>query len=164
MNFERGQDIKKVLDLGIARKLPAWMKDSGYNYHDHYDIWNWAIKESKNIIFPYLVEKNGTKWHGNVIHFGMETNNDLLWQSISERCLPAVQAILKIPDLFAKEVLNLKVGTSVLPECYYRGDTKCFYRATNFGAYVSLAANGAKGKFELQDTLMTYYRKYNDEL
>ncbi len=164
MNFERGQDIKNILNLGIIKNLPEWMEDSVFDHELYYDVWRWAMEKNKDIIFPYLVDKNGTKWYEEEIHFGMNDNNGLLWESVYGNYLPAVKAVLKVPHLFDPEVFNLKIGTSLLSESFMRGDKKIYYGATNFGAYVQLAMTKAKGNFEIQDALMTYYKKYKDEV
>jgi hypothetical protein len=162
LGFERGRDIKTALDMGISKKLPIWMEDSEYNYKDYFHVWKWALEEKKDIIFPYIVEKRGSKWYnGEKIKVGMEDNNTLLWESVSENYLPAVEACLKVEGLFADEVFTLDLGTHELKETFKRGSQKVHYRATNFGAFVELAMKQAKGNFELQDSLMSYYRKYS---
>lgn len=161
MNFERNRDPKQVLNVGIAQKLPIWMKDSGYSHEDYYDVWRWAMEEGKDFIFPYIVERRGKKWNTETIRIGMEDNNSLLWESVSTNCLAAVKAILEVPDLFSEEVLTMEYGTSRLKETYMRGDTKTHFRGTNFAQYLSLAMTQAKGDFRLQDALKNYYE---DEL
>jgi hypothetical protein len=166
-HFERNRDVKMALDLGIAEKLPEWMEDSHWGYDDYFDVWRWAIEEKKDFIFPYIVERRGQKWiNGEVITVGMEDNNSLLWESVSSNYLPAVQAILEIPDLFCDETFNMKVGASPINEYFYRGETKTSYRATNFGAFVQVAMTNGKGHWELKDALTDYYKKHkkNDDI
>ena len=144
--------------MGIAQKLPIWMEDSGYNYEDYFHVWKWAIEEKKDIIFPYIIEKRGSKWYnGEKIKVGMEDNNSLLWEAVSENSLSAVKACLTVEKLFSKEVFTLNEGTSILKETFKRGDQKVHYRATNFGAFVQLAS---KKNLKMSKALMEYYKKY----
>ena len=162
--FKRGRDIKTALDLGIIQKLPGWMKDSGYNYEDYWEVWNWALEEGKNIIFPYIIEKRGTKWlDGEEIIVGMEDNNSLLWEAVSKNNLAAVKACLEVEGLFVEEVFTLSLQAGTLKETFKRGDQRVHYRATSFGAFVQLAMKQANGDFRLQDALMNYYRKYSKD-
>jgi hypothetical protein len=162
MRFERGRDIKEVLNIGIMEQLPEWMKDSGLDYTNYYEVWIWAIREEKSFIFPLVVQMRGKKWFEETIVIGMADNNALLWESVSQNCFPAVEAIMKIEGLFSKEVLNMQYGTSALNETFMRGDSKRNYRATNLGQFVNLAMLNAKGDFELQDVLTNYYKKYKE--
>jgi len=161
MTFERGRNIKTALEMGIAKKLPIWMEDSGYNYEDYWEVWHWALEKKKDIIFPYIIERRETKWiNGEKIIVGMGDNNALLWEAVSENYLPAVKACLEVEGLFADEVFTLSLQAGILKETFKRGDQRVHYRATSFGAFVQLAMTQAKGNFELQDALMSYYRKY----
>lgn len=38
MDFERTNSVKETLDLGVIRKLPKLMEDSGYDYHDPFHV------------------------------------------------------------------------------------------------------------------------------
>ena len=164
MNFERGRDLRVTMGLGIAEQLPDMMKDSPYDIEDYYDVWNWGINEDQHFIFAYIVGMKGKKWfNGDIVEIGMVDNNGLLWISVSEMCLPAIQALLKIPDLFCKEVLNMKYGTSPLEEKFMRGNRKIPFRGTNFGAFYHLAMVQAHGNFEIQDALHDYYKKYKND-
>lgn len=163
MKFERGRDIKEALNVGIVKQLPDWMKDSGFDYTDHYDVWKWAIQEEKNFIFALIVKMRGKKWFEETIVIGMADNNSLLWESVSSNWLPAVEAILKVKGLFSDEVLTMKYGTSALNETFMRGDSKRHFRATNLGQFVHLAMIQAHGDFELQDALTNYYKKYKKD-
>lgn len=157
-NFERNRDVKDVLDLGIRKNLPVWMKDSFYDYDDYFDVWKWAIEEEKDIMFPYIVEKKGKKWWGkDTIIIGMEDNNSLLWESVSSMCYPAVRSILKIPNLFSEEVLTMELGAIPLNETFMRRDTRINYRATNLGAFAQLAMTNGKGDWRILDALKKYY-------
>jgi len=163
-SFERNRDVKQTLNLGISRKLPIWMEDSGYNYEDYFHVWQWALAEKKDIIFPYIVEKRGTKWYnGEKVKVGMEDNNTLLWEAVSSNYLPAVKACLEVEGLFSDEVFTLKLEAAILKETFQRGDQRVHYRATSFGSFVQVAMTQAKGHFELQDALMNYYRKYSKD-
>jgi len=163
-SFERNRDVKTALNLGIAKKLPLWMEDSGYNYQDYFHVWKWALTEKKDIIFPYIVERRGTKWYnGEKIKVGMADNNTLLWEAVSENYLPAVKACLEVEGLFAEEAFTLKLGSAILKETFMRGYQEIPYRSTSFGAFVQLAMTQAHGNFELQDALMNYYRKYSKD-
>lgn len=42
MNFTRGVDPKISLSLGIFEKLPKMMENSGYDYEDFLEVWEWA--------------------------------------------------------------------------------------------------------------------------
>ena len=157
--FEKNKDTKTALGIGIVKKLPEWMEDSGWDYKDYYDVWRWAMAEDKDFIFPYIVSLRGKKWHGETITIGMDDNNSLLWESVAGNSLPAVNAILEIPGLFSKEVLKMEYGTSPLEETFMRGDSKRHFRATNLGQYLALAMTQANGDFKLQDALKEYYEK-----
>ena len=163
MTFERGRDVKTALDMGIAKKLPGWMEDSGYNYNDYFHVWKWAIEEKKDILFPYIIEKRGSKWYGQKIIVGMGDNNTLLWESVSENYLPAVKVCLEVEGLFAEEVFTLSLQAGILKETFKRGNQRVHYRGTSFGAFLELAMKQAKENFELQDALMDYYRKYSKD-
>lgn len=165
MKFERNRDVKDALEIGIAKKLPVWMKNTVWDYKNYYDVWNWATEYSKDFMFPYIVDRRGKKWYsGETIIINMEDNNSLLWSSVSSMCLPAVEAILDIPEkIFEDETLTMDVGTSQLKGFYYRGTAKSFYRGTNFGAYVQLAMTLGKGDFRVKDALTTYYKKYTKD-
>ena len=162
-SFERNRDVKVALEMGIAEKLPEWMKDTIWKVEDYYDVWRWAIEEKKDFIFPYIVSLRDTKWYGETIILGMEDNNSLLWESVSAMYAPAVKAILEIPGLFAEEVFNLKIGASPLTQTFQRGRQRVHYRATNFGAFVQVAMTEGKGNWEVKDALMNYYRKYSKD-
>lgn len=165
MTFERGRDVKTALDIGIAKKLPIWMKDSEYNYEDYWEVWNWALTEKdKGFIFPYIIERREDGWiTGGDIIVGMEDNNALLWESVAMNCLPAVKACLKVEGLFANEIFSLDLQATILKESFLRGDRRVHYRGTSFGAFVELAMKQAKGNFEIQDALMDYYKKYSKD-
>ena len=158
--FERNKNTKSALQIGLAKKLPELMKDSGWDYNDYYDVWRWAIAEEQNYVFPYIVSLRGTKWiNGETIMVGMGDNNGLLWESVSSNWYPAVKALLEVPGLFSEEVLTMRYGTSQLKETFMRGDSVRHYRGTNFAQYLSLAMKLAKGNFEIQDALKEYYEK-----
>ena len=164
MNFERGIDIKKVLNIGVLEKLPKWMEESGFNYENYYDVWRWGRQEEKSFVFTLIVGMRGKKWYdGETVIVGMDDNNALLWESVSENCFPAVKAILEVPGLFSKEVLKMDYGTSSLKETFMREDLERNYRATNFGQFLYVAMTKAEGKFELQDALRDYYKKEKND-
>ena len=111
LTFERNRGVKQVLDLGIAKQLPGWMRNSGFSYEKYGDIWLWAMNKHltgnpKDFIFPFIVNMRGKKWYKDTIIIGMDDNNELLWESVSVLCYPAVKAILEIPNLFQEAVLN----------------------------------------------------------
>jgi len=166
MQFQRNIDVKDALNIGIAKNLPIWMKDQeDLDYKNYWDVWKWAIEERKDFMFPYIVERRGKKWMGREkIIIGMDDNNSLLWESIGNNYLPAVNAILAVENLFIKEAFTLRLEATKLSKTFKRGDQKVHYRATSFGSFVSLAMNQAKGNFEIQDALMNYYKKYHNEL
>ena len=164
MNFERGRDVKAAMGLGIADQLPKMMEDSDKDVNDYYDVWQWGIEEKQDFVFQYIVSMNGKKWfNGDIVEIGMADNNGLLWVSVSEMYLPAIQALLTIPGLFLPEVLNMKYGTSPLEETFMRGNRKIPFRGTNFGAFYHLAMVQAHGNFEIQDTLNEYYKKEKND-
>lgn len=157
--FERNRDVKEALDLGIAQKLPGWLKETVWSHEDYFDVWRWAMSEKKDFMFPYIVDRRGEKWYGNdTIVIGMEDNNGLLWESVSEMCFPAVEAILKVPNLFSEEILNMNVGTSMLRETFMRRDREVPYRATNLGAFAQLAMTQGQGDWKILDALKKYHK------
>lgn len=156
-SFERNRKVEDSLNIGIAQNLPIWMEDSIYDYTDYFDVWRWAMENEKDFIFPYIVVRKDLNWHGKKIVIGMEDNNTLLWESVSEMCYPAVKAILEIPDLFSEEVLTMETGVSQLRETFLRGDREVPYRATNLGAFAQLAMTKGKGGWRILDALKKYY-------
>jgi hypothetical protein len=157
-SFERNRKVEDSLNIGIARNLPIWMEDSIYHYTDYFDVWRWAMENEKDFIFPYIVARKDLNWHGEKIVIGMEDNNTLLWESVSEMCYPAVKAILEVPDLFSEEVLTMETGVSYLKgRTYLRGDKQIPYRATNLGAFAQVAMTKGEGDWRILDALKKYY-------
>lgn len=161
MDFERNRKAEDALNIGIAKNLPKWMEDSGYDYTDYIDVWGWAMEEGKDFIFPYIVARKDLNWYnGKKIIIGMDDNNSLLWGSVVEMCYPAVQTILEVPNLFSKETLTMKLGTSEMKETFIRGGKAIPYIATNLGAFAQLAMTKGKGDWRILDALKKYYDDY----
>ena len=164
MNFVRGADPKQALGIGLGPKIKNWMSHSrDFSYDDIFEVWTWALRRKKDIVFPYLVGLNGKKWvNGEKIDF---SDPDFLWDSVSEGNVAAVKALLTIPNLFPEEVFILDQGASELKGQYVeRGDEKRPMRATNFGAYVNLASrymHENRPNPEVKQLLMDYYNKYH---
>jgi hypothetical protein len=157
-SFERNRKVEDALNIGVAKNLPIWMKESGYDYTYYSDVWYWAMNEGKDFIFPYIVSRKDRNWYGEKIIIGMEDNNTLLWESVSEMCYPAVKAILEVPNLFSEEALTMETGVSYLKErTYLRGDKQIPYRATNLGAFAQVAMTKGEGDWRILDALKKYY-------
>lgn len=156
MNFERGQDVKETLDLGVIKKLPELMKDSHWNHGDPFQTYMWAMEEDKKVIIDYIISRNGTTYYSHEFKV-KDYNNEILWSAVSERNLYGVQAALRIPDLFRKETFNMNLGVSDIEGEYTdRGNHQYSIKATNFGAFINVAKEF--GDKEIENALMKYFR------
>jgi len=160
MSFTRGIDPKHALGIGLDRKLRSLMRNTEYVYENYVDVWIWALeRKNRSIFFQYIVGMNGKNWvNGEKIDVS-NWNNELLWRSLEKNNIEAVKALLRVPDLFRKEIFTLERGTTELEgEFSWRGDTKRPMRGTNFGVFVNLAVEHYPDP-EIHDLLLDYYYK-----
>jgi hypothetical protein len=157
MNFQRGIDPKQALNVGWSKKLPQLMKNSGYDYKNYWDVWEWALKNKKDWVFPYIVSLKGKPWYGGEIVDLSNWNNEMLWTAIEEGRIEAIKALMIAPDLFREETLTEEEGTSTLNgEYVYRGESKFSARATNLGVFIGFAEKNVP---EAVDILRDYLER-----
>lgn len=163
MNFTRGVDPKISLSLGIFEKLPKMMENSGYDYEDFLEVWEWALEKKKNFLFSYLASFQDKKWiNGELVNLS-NYNNELLWCSIESKNEEAVKILLNKPNLFKKESFTLELGSSEIEwEFIERGDTKTNLKETNFGVYLNLSITHHPNK-KIETMLREYYSKYSQK-
>ena len=124
MRFERNRDIKEAIGIGLAKKLPLWMKNSGYSYKSYFEVWQWALNKCKiseraDLVFNWIVGRHKTSWYGPIVDVS-GFNNELLWLSIESGNKSAIRALFRVSGLFKKDVtLTLDIGTSEIPGEYY---------------------------------------------
>jgi len=162
IRFERNRDPKEVLEVGLAEAIPKWMKEDPNNdrylYEKYMDVWQWALKSGEyDIVFPYIVERNGKKWYFDTVDIS-DYANELLWESVAHNNLNAVNAILTVPNLFPEEAMSMEFGTTLIKEI--NPATGKPYRTAFFGNIIELART--RGHKDLIDPLVNYYHEeYN---
>lgn len=162
IRFERNRNPKEVMEIGLAQKIPEWMKEDPENdryiYEKYMDVWMWALESGEyDVVFPYIAERNGEKWYFDTIDVGNYAN-ELLWESVAHNNLKAVEAILTIPNLFPEEAMTPEFGTTLIKEI--NPDTGRPYRTALFGNIIELART--RGFTDLIDPLVEYYHnEYN---